>query len=86
MLCLCVCVALAITGTLDPVRNLTGLTVLHLRSNSIGGMFVRTVVGIAAVVVALASVWIAVVWGIAAMQTRDIALANHIACWCCLDG
>jgi hypothetical protein len=44
----------AITGTLDPVRNLTGLTSLSLFQNSIGGMFVRTVVGIAAVVVALA--------------------------------
>ncbi len=78
--------AWAITGTLDPLRNLTGLTWLTLSLNSIGGMFVRMVVGIAAVVVALASVWIAVVWGIAATQTRDIALANHIACWCCLDG
>ena len=76
----------SITGTLDPVRNLTGLNQLILNQNSIGGMFVRTVVGIAAVVVALASVWIAVVWGIAATQTRDIALVNHIACWCCLDG
>ena len=46
----------AITGTLDPVRNLTGLTVLSLYLNSIGGMFVRTVVGIAAVLDALACI------------------------------
>ncbi len=32
----------AMAGTLDPVRNLTGLTVLSLYSNSIGGMSVRT--------------------------------------------
>jgi hypothetical protein len=44
----------AITGTLDPVRNLTGLTVLYLNQNSIGGMFVRTVDGIAAVLFVLA--------------------------------
>ncbi len=30
----------AVTGTLDPVRSLTGLTVLDLSSNSIGGMCV----------------------------------------------
>ena len=47
----------AITGTLDPVRNLTGLNKLDLDQNSIGGMIVRTVVGIAAVVVALACGW-----------------------------
>jgi hypothetical protein len=34
----------AITGTLDPVRNLTGLTVLSLYQNRIGGTFVRTAV------------------------------------------
>ncbi len=33
-----------ITGTLDPVRNLTRLTLLALYQNSIGGMFDRTVV------------------------------------------
>jgi hypothetical protein len=33
-----------ITGTLDPVRNLTGLTFLNLLSNRIGGMSVRTAV------------------------------------------
>jgi hypothetical protein len=47
----------AITGTLDPVRNLTRLTRLDLYQNSIGGMFVRTAVGIAAVVVVLACGW-----------------------------
>ncbi len=54
-LCL-VCVLVrrwAIPGTLDPVRSLTGLTKLVLHQNSIGGMFVRTAVGIAAVLVAL---------------------------------
>ncbi len=35
----------AITGTLDPVRNLTGLTTLYLDINSIGGMSVRAAVG-----------------------------------------
>jgi hypothetical protein len=32
----------AIAGTLDPVRNLNGLTRLDLSQNSIGGTFVRT--------------------------------------------
>ncbi len=41
----------AITGTLDPVRNLTGLTVLYLFQNSIGGMFVRTADGTLGLVV-----------------------------------
>ncbi len=44
----------AIAGTLDPLRYLTGLTVLNLRTNSIGGMFVRTAVGIAALGAVLA--------------------------------
>ncbi len=44
----------AITGTLDPVRNLTGLTVLVLNQNSIGGTFVRTAFGIAALGAVLA--------------------------------
>ena len=57
----------AITGTLDPVRNLTGLTELYLSQNSIGGMFVRKAVGIAAVVVALACGW---QWCGAARQQR----------------
>ena len=84
----CVCAFVrhwAITGTLDPVRNLTGLTRLYLGLNSIGGMFVRAAVGIAAVLVAF-GVWMAVAWGITATQTRDIALVNHIAGWFCLDG
>jgi hypothetical protein len=60
----------AITGTLDPVRNLTGLTRLYLSQNSIGGMFGRTFVGIAAVVVALACGW---QWrGAARQHRRDI--------------
>ena len=48
----CVCVLVrrgAMTGTLDPVRNLTGLTVLSLYLNSIGGMSVRTAVGMVVV-------------------------------------
>ncbi len=61
----------AITGTLDPLRNLTGLNQLDLYQNSIGGMFVRTVVGIADVVVALACGW---QWcGAARQHTRDIS-------------
>ncbi len=47
----------AIAGTLDPVRSLTGLYKLYLSLNSIGGMFVRTVVGTAAVVVAMGCGW-----------------------------
>jgi hypothetical protein len=47
----------AITGTLDPVRDLTWLTTLYLSQNSIGGMFVRTTVGIAVVVVVFACGW-----------------------------
>ncbi len=47
----------AITGTLDPVRNLAGLTVLYLSQNSIGGMFVRTVVDFAAVVLGWGWYW-----------------------------
>ncbi len=43
----------AITGTLDAVRNLTGLTVLSLFQNIIGGMFVCITDGIGAVVVVL---------------------------------
>ncbi len=53
----CVCAGgrlWAITGTLDPVRNLTGLTSLGLFSNSIGGTFVLKADGIVAVVVVLA--------------------------------
>ena len=49
----CVCVLVrrgAITGTLDPVRNLTGLTELDVSTNSIGGMSVRTAVGMVVVV------------------------------------
>jgi hypothetical protein len=57
----------AITGTLDPVRNLTGLTRLYLYQNRIGGTFVRTADGIAAVVVALACGW---QWCEAARQPR----------------
>ncbi len=53
------------TGTLDPVRSLTGLTKLVLHQNSIGGMFVRTAVGIAAVDV--------VMLGIKTLQTCDFA-------------
>ncbi len=34
-----------ITGTLDPVRNLTGLTFLNLLSNRIGGMCIFVAVG-----------------------------------------
>ncbi len=34
----------AITGTLDPVRGLTGLTTLFVASNVIGGMSVRAAV------------------------------------------
>ncbi len=58
-LCL-VCVLVrcwAIPGMLDPVRSLTGLTLLDLSQNSIGGMFVRTAVRIAAVVVAMGCGW-----------------------------
>jgi hypothetical protein len=50
----CVCVLVRcwrITGTLDPVRNLTGLTELYLSLNSIGGMSVQTAVGMWMVVV-----------------------------------
>ncbi len=84
MFCVCVGSAFgAITGTLDPVRNLTGLTEMYFSKNSIGGMFVRAAVEIVAVVF---GVWMALVWGSPAAQTRDIALVNHIACWCCLDG
>ncbi len=58
----------AIAGTLDPVRNLTGLTLLYLSQNSIGGMFVRKAAGFAAaVVVALACGW---QWCGAARQHR----------------
>jgi hypothetical protein len=39
------------------VRNLIGLIRLYLDQNSIGGMFVRTAVGIAAVLVALGCGW-----------------------------
>ncbi len=45
------CVLWAITGTLDPVRNLTGLIYLNLYSNHIGGMFVLFAVGMMVVVV-----------------------------------
>ncbi len=47
----CVCVLArrwALTGTLDPVRNLTGLTRLSVYSNRIGGMFLRTSILMAA--------------------------------------
>ncbi len=47
----------AITGTLDPVRNLTGLTRLVLNQNNIGGTFVRTAFGIAALGAVLACGW-----------------------------
>ena len=56
----CVCVLVrrgAITGTLDPLRSLTGLTVLSLYSNSIGGMSVRTAVGMVVVVLEYGWQW-----------------------------
>ncbi len=45
-----------ITGTLDPVCNLTGLTFLNLLSNRIGGMSARTAVGVG---VGCVGVWMA---------------------------
>jgi hypothetical protein len=36
----------AFTGTLDPVRGLTGLTTLDVATNSIGGMSVRRAVAV----------------------------------------
>jgi hypothetical protein len=45
------CVLWAITGTLDPVRNLTGLIYLNVYSNHIGGMFVLFAVGMMVAVV-----------------------------------
>jgi hypothetical protein len=45
------CVLWAITGTLDPVRNLTRLANLNLYSNNIGGMFVLFAFGMMVVVV-----------------------------------
>ncbi len=40
----------AIAGTLDPLRNLTGLTELLLSTNSIGGMLIFVAVGMLVVV------------------------------------
>ena len=45
----------AFTGTLDPVRNLTGLNMLNLDRNYVCGTFVRTAFGIAALGAVLAS-------------------------------
>ncbi len=47
----------AITGTLDPLRNLTGLTYLDLTSNRIGGMSVRTAVAMVVVVLEYGCWW-----------------------------
>ncbi len=52
---------LEMTGTLDPVRNLTGLATLVLSQNSIGGMFVRTAVGTNCGASGCVCVWMAVV-------------------------
>jgi hypothetical protein len=75
----CVGAVLNTTGTLDPVRNLTGLTYLVLYSNSIGGMSVRTAVGMVVVVLAFGCQR---GWGITAAHTRDVALEHRIAWWC----
>jgi hypothetical protein len=44
----CVCCVLVrrykITGTLDPVRNLTGLTYLDVSTNALIGEFIQTLV------------------------------------------
>jgi hypothetical protein len=70
----------AITGSLDPVRNLTGLNTLYLSRNSIGGMFVLSAVGVAALGVALACGW---QWYGAARQHRcEISRWRIISHYC----
>jgi hypothetical protein len=73
---------LAITGTLDPVRNSTVLTLLSLSQNSIGGTFVRTIWSCGGG--GCVGVWIAVVSGITAAQMQG-ALQSHFAFLFCLD-
>ncbi len=67
-----------ITGFLDPVRKLTGLTVLELGANSFGGMCVRAAVYICGGVGVLMSVG----WDFTALHTRDMALQNCIELRC----
>ncbi len=76
-----------ITGTLEPLRNLTCLTFLDVQSNNLGGMLI------------FEAVWVLVVvlkcgcqrgwgwgWGITATRTHAVAWENRIAWSCCADG
>ncbi len=80
--CVLVC-CWANAGTLDPLRNLTGLTYLSLSTNSVSGMSIVVAVGMVLVVLECGCQCGG--WGMTATHTWDIAFDNCIACWCCVD-